>query len=66
MTNFREERTKWVDILVSLKEKQEESRTPEVYVGTIKKIRRELLGMYQTVLNTRKHVDSLHNPPPAV
>jgi len=58
METYREERTESVLLLVSLLERQRESRRPEVYAPAIKKVRRELLGLYQRIMNTRHLVDN--------
>jgi hypothetical protein len=58
MEETRKECTNLVSVIDFLKDRQKESKTPEVYRGAIKKLRRELLGLYAQILNTRKPVDN--------
>lgn len=52
--DMREERTEKVMTLAHLKELQSASKYPEQYIGAIKRIRWELLGMYRTATNINK------------
>ena len=58
-TNLREERTELVFLLGSLLEQQKISHRPAMFVDAIRQTRRKVLGIYTSILNSRKPKDTL-------